>query len=89
MSISDRRRIDASTTPATLFGKNGNGDEAAHKDEVQEYAEESEESDAPQEARQDDGECCVNDGTTGHALNGLFPSRYGRVMFTEPCAASI
>lgn len=71
-----------------LSGKNGNGDKAGHEGNVQEYAKERKESNASQKACQDDGECCVEDGTAGHALNRFFPSRDGRVMSPEPCQAS-
>lgn len=72
-----------------LSGKNGNGDKAAHEGNVQEYAEEGKESNASQKACQDDGECCVENGTARHALNRLFPSRDGRMMSPEPCQASV
>lgn len=71
-----------------LAGKNGDGHEATDEDDVKEYAEECKKSKTPQEACQDDGECSVNDGAPGHALNRLFPSRDGLVVSLQPCQAS-
>lgn len=68
--------------------KNGNGDEAAREDDVQEYAKECEERNSSQEACQDDGECCVDDSTPGYALNRLLPSRNRSMVSRVVCQAS-
>lgn len=88
MSISDWRGIVSSTTTPALSGENGNGDKAASEYEVEEYAKERKESNPPQKARQDNGECCVDDGTAGHTLNCLLPSWNGSVVFGVVCQAS-
>lgn len=68
--------------------KNSNGDEAAREGDVQEYAKECEERNSSQEACQDDGECCVDDSSSGHALNRLLPSRDRSMVSRVVCQAS-
>ena len=54
--------------------ENGNGNEAAAEADVENDAKEGEKGDATKEAREDHSEGGIDDGSSGHALNCLFPS---------------
>ena len=53
--------------------KNGNGNKGATEADVENNAKEGEECDAAKEAREDDSEGSVDDGSSGHALNSFLP----------------
>ena len=69
-------------TFASVFAascQNGNGYKAAAEADVENKAKEREEGDATKEAREDHGKGSVDDGSSGHTLNGFLPSWNGRV----------
>ena len=64
--------------PATT-SQDRNGDHASTKEDIKDHCNESEESDAAEEAREEDGENCVQHSCAGNTLDRLLPLRNGRV----------
>lgn len=63
-------------TPAGILAgpcENGNGNKSSAEADVEDNAKEGEECDAAKEAREDHSEGSVDDGSSGHSLNGFLP----------------
>ena len=76
----------AAATLCAVSCKDGDGDEACAEEDVKKKAEKSEEGDAPKEASEDDGERSIDDRSSGHALNRLFPSWNGTMVMGQICS---
>ena len=75
LSRSDRGIINATAFVRATSGQNSDGDEGSAKEDVEEDSDESEKCDSSKKACKNNGEGCIDDGSTAHAFNRLFPFR--------------
>ena len=79
-SSSNGRIVDGAATLVASSCEDGDGDKACAEKNVKYKAEESEEGDATEKAGKDDSESSVDDSSSRHALDRLFPFRNILVM---------
>ena len=78
-AVAERRVDVASARRRAVTGENGDGDHGAAAEDVENYAEESEDGLAAQAAREQDGEDGVENHAARHASHGLLPYRDGAI----------
>lgn len=79
VSRTNRRVVGGAAGILATTSQNCNGDHASTEADVKDDCDQSEEGNAAEEAREENGENCVEHSCPRYPLDGLLPLRNGRV----------